>query len=96
MFRIFFAGLLLIALGHSAFAQDYRKKSEAYLEAQNAILQARQQQRRDMLHEALKLQQAETPAQVRQMTAQEKAELRQQLRQQLLQQRRDLISKEEQ
>ena len=82
MLRIFIAWFLLIALAQSAFAQDYRKKSEAYLEAQNAVLQARQQQRRDMLREALKVQVDEASVPARQMTAQEKAELRQQLREQ--------------
>ena len=82
---------------NSAVTQDYRKKSEAYLEAQAAVLQARQQQRRDMLREALKAQQqTEPPVPVRQMTAQEKAELRQQLRLQMRQQRDDLTRKEEQ
>jgi hypothetical protein len=82
MLRIFFACFLLIAGGQSTFAQDYRKKSEAYLEAQSAVLQARQQQRRDMLREAVKVQVDEASVPARQMTAQEKAELRQQLREQ--------------
>lgn len=96
MLRTFVLWFSLLALYTSAMAQDESTKSAGYLEAQNALLQARQQQRRDVLREALKSQQAETPAPVRQMTAREKAELRQQLRQQMLQQRRDLIRKEEQ
>jgi hypothetical protein len=75
----------------STGAQDERTKSAAYLEAQNALIRARQQLRRDMLREALKSQQVDVPPPVRQMTAQEKAELRQQLRQQ----RQDLVSKDD-
>jgi cbb3-type cytochrome oxidase subunit 3 len=90
MSRIFFVWFLLLALCGSAWAQDDRKKSAAHQEAQNIVLQARQQQRRDMLREALKSQVEEAPVPVRQMTTQEKAELRQQLRQQ----RQDLIKQE--
>ncbi len=96
MLRIFVVSFTLLALSLSAFAQDEITKPTGYLEAQNALLRARQQQRRDMLREALKAQQVEPPVPVRQMTAQEKAELRQQLRLQLRQQREDLIRKEEQ
>ena len=92
MLRIFFVWFLLLALGMGVSAQEERTKSPAYLEAQSALMQIRQQQRRDMLREALKLQRAETSVPARQLTAQEKAELRQQLRQQ----RQDLINKENQ
>ena len=82
MSRIFFVWFLLMALSCSASAQDDRRKSAAYLEAQSTLLQIRQQQRRDMLREALKSPVEESPVTMRQMTPQEKAELRQQLRQQ--------------
>jgi hypothetical protein len=91
MLRIIVVSFTLLALGMSAWAQDERTKSAAYLEAQNALIRARQQLRRDMLREALKSQQVDVPPPVRQMTAQEKAELRQQLRQQ----RQDLVSKDD-
>ena len=80
MSRIFFVFLSLMAFCWSAGAQEDRKKSAAYLEAQNTVLHARQQQRRDILREALKAQVEEAPVPVRQLTAQEKLELRQQLR----------------
>jgi hypothetical protein len=92
MSRLLVVCFSLIALCCGAAAQEARKKSEAYLEAQNAVLQARQQQRREMLREALKAREIETAVPMRQMTTQEKAELRQQLRQQ----RQDLIKKENQ
>lgn len=92
MLRTFFVLISMLALCMSVPAQEERSKSDAYLEAQAALLQARQQQRRDMLREALKLQKDGAPIEVRQMTAQEKAELRQQLRQQ----RQDLSKKENQ
>ncbi len=80
MSRIFFVLFSLMTLCWSAGAQDDRRKSAAYLDAQNAVLQARQQQRRDILREALKLQAEETPVPARQLTVQEKLELRRQLR----------------
>ena len=92
MLRIFFVWFFLLALCMGVSAQEERTKSAAYLEAQSTLMQIRQQQRRDMLREALKLQRVETPVPARQMTMQEKAELRQQLRQQ----RQDLIRKENQ
>jgi Skp family chaperone for outer membrane proteins len=96
MLRIIVVSFTLLALGLSALAQDESAKSAGYLEVQNALIRARQQQRRDMLRETLKSQQAETPAPARQMTAKEKAELRQQLLLQLRQQRQDQIDKEQQ
>jgi hypothetical protein len=92
MLRKFFVLISLLSLVMSVPAQEERTKSPTYLEAQSTLLQIRQQQRRDMLREALRLQRVETPAPVRQMTAQEKAELREQLRQQ----RQDLVKKENQ
>ena len=82
MSRFTFVCCSLMAHCCSAWPQGERTKSVAYQEAQNSVLQARQQQRRDMLREALKLQEVEATLPARQMTAQEKAELRQQLRQQ--------------
>jgi acyl-CoA reductase-like NAD-dependent aldehyde dehydrogenase len=96
MLRNIVVSFTLLALSLSVLAQEERVKSAGYLEAQNALIRARQQQRRDMLREALKAQQVAPPVPARQMTAQEKAELRQQLRQQMRQQREDLIRKEEQ
>ena len=90
MLRKFFIVLSLLTLCLSIKAQDDRTKSAAYLEAQSTLLQLRQQQRRDMLREALRTQRVGTPVPARQMTAQEKAELREQLRQQ----RQDLVKKE--
>ena len=92
MLRTCFVLFSLLALCLGALAQEERSKTAAYFEAQSLLIQSRQQQRREMLREALKLQHKEGPLQVRQMTAQEKAELRQQLRQQ----RQDLIKKEDQ
>jgi hypothetical protein len=92
MLRILFVCLSLMAICCSASAQDDRSKSDAYLEAQSIVMRARQQQRREMLREALKVHAVQAPIAVRQMTPQEKAELRQQLRQQ----RQDLIKKENQ
>jgi hypothetical protein len=80
--RILFVFLSLMAFCWSAGAQEERKKSAAYLDAQNIVLQARQQQRRDILREALKVPVEEAPVPLRQLTAQEKIELRQQLRRQ--------------
>jgi hypothetical protein len=96
MLRIIVVSFTLLALGMGAVAQDESTKSAGYLEAQNALIRARQQQRRDMLRETLKSQQVEAPTPARQLTAKEKAELRQQLFQQLRQQRQDLINKEQQ
>jgi hypothetical protein len=90
MLRKFFVLFSLLSLCLTVLAQDERTKSAAYLEAQSTLLQLRQQQRRDMLREALRMQRYGTPAPTRQMTAQEKAELRDQLRQQ----RQDLVKKE--
>jgi hypothetical protein len=92
MLRRFLIWIFLPMLCAGVWAQDDRAKSAAYLDAQATVLQMRQQQRRDMLREALKSQRVEAPLQTRQMTAQEKAELRQQLREQRL----DLTRKEEQ
>jgi hypothetical protein len=92
MLRRFLIWIFLPMLCTGVWAQDDRAKSAAYLDAQATVLQMRQQQRRDMLREALKSQRVEAPLQTRQMTAQEKAELRQQLREQRL----DLTRKEEQ
>lgn len=58
---------------HGRYAQD----ADA-LQAE----QLNRQRRRDILREALRLQQEESPATSRQMSLQEKTELRQQLRQQ--------------
>jgi hypothetical protein len=92
MLRNFLIVFPLLALCISASAQEERTKSAAYLEAQTALLKARQQQRREMLREALKQREGDAPIAARQMSAQEKAELRQQLRQQ----RQDLLKKEDQ
>lgn len=84
MFRSLFVLITLLALSLSVRAQDERQRASAYQEAQSALLQARKQQRRDVLRETLKgqVQEQGVPVPARQLSTVEKAELREQLRQQ--------------
>ena len=84
MFRSLFVLITLLALSLSVRAQDERQRASAYQEAQSALLQARKQQRRDVLRETLKgqVQEQGVPVPARQLSTVEKTELREQLRQQ--------------
>ncbi len=82
MLRSFFVLIPLLSLSLSLRAQDDRQRASAYQEAQSALLQARKQQRRDVLRETLKAQEQDVPVPVRQLSPLEKAQLREQLRQQ--------------